>query len=84
MKRSPRLGVEAARKAFPSLIDDAHEGRSTVITKHGKPWAMIGPPAEPRAEAVVDIRQLRGTGKGLWGRSPARTVDKMRGEWDQD
>lgn len=28
-----------------------------------------------------DLRALRGSGRGLWGRSPAATLEKLRGEW---
>ncbi len=84
MKAITKLGAEAARKAFPSLIDRARQGKATLITKHGKPFALVVPPGgSGQGLAGGDIRQLRGTGKGLWGRSSARTIDRLRREWDQ-
>jgi len=85
MKPTPTLGAEEARKAFPTLIEQARQGKATLVTKHGRPCALIGPPdAVAPKQPGADIRQLRGTGKGLWGRSAARTIDRLRREWDRD
>ena len=85
MKNASKLGVEAARKAFPALVEQARQGKATLVTRHGKPWAMIVPPNTPLPSPTGgDIRQLRGSGKGLWGRSASRAIDRMRREWDRD
>jgi prevent-host-death family protein len=82
MKTPTRQGAEQARKHFPALVDQAARGEATIITKHGKPYAALVP-ASYLAEnkARVDIRALRGSGKGLWGRSIQRTIRSMREEW---
>ena len=85
MKATTKIGAEAARKAFPSLIDRARQGKATLVTRHGKPCALIAPPGGSGAAlAGGDIRQLRGTGKGLWGRASSRRIDGLRREWDRD
>ena len=85
MRATSKIGVEAARKALPSLIDRAQQGKATLITRHGKPCALIAPPGGAgQLQAGGDIRQLRGTGKGLWGRAASRKIDSLRREWDRD
>ncbi|OGA02858.1 MAG: hypothetical protein A3H35_01045 [Betaproteobacteria bacterium RIFCSPLOWO2_02_FULL_62_17] len=85
MKPISTIGAEEARKAFPALIEQARQGKTTLVTKHGRPCAVIAPPDALTAKpAGADILQLRGTGKGLWGRSAARTIDRLRREWDRD
>ena len=82
MKTAAKKGVEQARRNFPALIEQAARGEPTIITKHGKPYAALVP-ASYLAQNVarVDIRALRGSGKGLWGRSIKRTIRSMREEW---
>jgi prevent-host-death family protein len=36
-------GAEEARNELPHLLDEAEKGRSTVITKHGRPVAALAP-----------------------------------------
>lgn len=77
-------GAEAARNDFPSLISAASEGRTTIITRHGRPVAAIVP-----AESVLNsqrqlpISTIAGTGKGLWGKNSRRTIAKLRDEWNR-
>jgi len=76
-------GIEDTRKHLPALVEDAHRGRATLITKRGKPYAALVPVAAlARARHGPDIRALRGSGKGLWGRSSTTTLEKLRAEWD--
>jgi len=76
-------GIEDTRKRLPALVEDAHGGRATLITKRGKPYAALVPlSALDRARKGPDIRTLRGSGRGLWGRSPAATLERLRAEWD--
>lgn len=80
------LGIEQARATLPSLVAEAQGGRSRVITKHGKPVAMLVPIAAsdaklPAAKRTASLTLLRGTGRGLWGTSVGRTIDKLRDEW---
>jgi prevent-host-death family protein len=75
-------GAEEARTLLPQLLEEAHHGKTSLITKRGKPYAAIVP-----ADAVasdkprVPLLSLEGTGQGLWGRSSAGTVDRLRDEW---
>jgi prevent-host-death family protein len=43
MSRQERKGVEDARSQLPTLLAEAERGRSTIITRHGKPIAAIVP-----------------------------------------
>lgn len=59
-----RMGVFDAKTHFSALIEDAIAGKSTVITKRGKPVAQIVPTEEARRErarrAAERIRAMRG------------------------
>jgi prevent-host-death family protein len=82
MKRASRLGSEQARRNFPTLVERAARGEPTLITKHGKPYAALVPASALSSRSGgADLRALRGTGKGLWGRSVRRTIARMRDEW---
>jgi prevent-host-death family protein len=82
LKTATKKGAEQARRNFPALVEQAARGEPTIITKHGKPYAALVP-ASYLSQNVgrVDIRSLRGSGKGLWGRSVKRTIRSMRDEW---
>jgi len=58
------VGVFEAKTHFSALIDDAVAGKTTVITKRGKPVAYLVPTEEARREraqlAVERLRALRG------------------------
>lgn len=76
-------GSEAARKKLPSLLERAHRGLSTLITRRGVPYAAIVPASEAlRKNAGLGLPQLRGSGKGLWGKDAAAWVREIRGEWE--
>ena len=82
MKTVAKKGAEEARRNFPALVEQAARGEPTIITKHGKPYAALVPASYVGQDvARVDIRALRGSGKGLWGRSIKRTIRSMREEW---
>ena len=75
-------GAESARAHLPDLLDDAHQGVSTIITKRGRPYAALVPLAQsapPRK--IPSLLKMKGSGVGLWGRSSARTVAQLRDEW---
>jgi antitoxin (DNA-binding transcriptional repressor) of toxin-antitoxin stability system len=82
MAKRKFIGVEEARKIFPSLVDSARHGETTVITRHGKPYAAVGPfdAASIRWRASEGILALRGSGRGLYG-DVARSIDEARREW---
>jgi len=74
-------GAEEARTLLPELLERAHHGSASVITKRGKPYAAIVPVAQTRARSRISILALSGSGEGLWGRQPSKTIDALRDEW---
>jgi len=77
-------GAEEARNQLPHLLDEAEKGRSTVITKRGRPVAALVPiEAYDAAVRQEPLTPLTGSGRGLWGKSSARTIRKLRGEWSR-
>jgi prevent-host-death family protein len=84
MSRAPRKGAEEARNQLPDLLDAAEHGRSTIITRHGRPVAALVPIAEHRpAQKQETLLPLAGSGRGMWGRDSRRTLRKLRDEWDR-
>jgi len=79
-KRSAPVGAERARQQLPELLDRAHRGEATIITKHGKPYAALVPLDQHRSGAPVSLTSLRGTGKGMWG-EVGEYVGGLRDEW---
>jgi prevent-host-death family protein len=84
MSRRNHKGVEDARSQLPTLLAEAERGRSTIITRHGRPIAAIvpvgrtaGPPRQ------MSLLGLAGSGKGLWGKDSTKTLRKLRDEWDR-
>lgn len=61
---SKQVGMFEAKTHFSALIEDAVAGKTTVITKRGKPVAKIVPTEEARRErarlAVERLRAMRG------------------------
>ena len=78
-----RVRAERARQHFAEIIATAEKGGVTIIEKYGKPKAMVVPmTSEPSGPPTkVKLTTLAGTGAGLWGKSPARFIDKLRAEW---
>lgn len=75
-------GVQEARQELPALIEAAHRGSTTIITKHGKPYAAIVPVNETRgSHRGVTVAQLRGSGKKIWKKDAADEVTRLRNEW---
>jgi prevent-host-death family protein len=90
MKSSPKSlkvlhkGSEEARNELPDLIDDAQNGRSTIITRHGKPVAALVPLEIYRAAAEQQsVLGLEGSGRGLWGVDSRETLAELRDEWQR-
>jgi prevent-host-death family protein len=81
MSTPAKRGVEAARKNLPVLLDQAHRGRTIVITKHGKPFAAIVGIDRTPQKSGLSLTRLRGTGKGQWGPSSAQWLKRLRAEW---
>lgn len=84
MTRPGRKGAEEARNQLPDLLTAAENGRSTVITKHGRPVAAIVPMADfaggPRQQPLLLVK---GSGRGLWGKDSNRTLRDLRDEWSR-
>ena len=77
-----KIGSEAARRRLPTLLEQAHQGRASVIMKHGKPYAVLASLDQCRMSATrVGLLELRGSGRGLWGDTPSAAVAAMRDEW---
>lgn len=56
------LGVFEAKTRFSLLIAEAADGKTTIVTKNGKPVAEVGPlrnVSDRRTQAVKHIRALR-------------------------
>ena len=84
MTKVTRKGAEEARNQLPELLDAAENGRSTIITKHGRPVAALVPPDDYVAMGrQQSILPLMGSGRGYWGRSSSSTIRKLRDEWSR-
>jgi prevent-host-death family protein len=79
-----RKGAEEARNQLPDLLDAAEKGRSTIITRHGRPVAALVP-VEARGVAIRQqpLTPVAGSGRGLWGKNSTRTLRKLRDEWSR-
>jgi prevent-host-death family protein len=75
-------GADEARTQLPKLLELAHRGTTTVITRRGKPYAVVAPVDHvPERRTREGLLTLRGSGKGFWGSSSARGIRRMRDEW---
>lgn len=80
--RTKMCGAEEARATLPELLEQAHRGGVTVITKRGRPYAALVPVARLGVRARrLPLLSLRGSGAGLWGEDARALVDRMRDEW---
>lgn len=83
MPKNKTYGAEEARTHLPELLERAHRGERSVITKRGKPYAEVVPvgtpaPGKPR----IPLLSLAGSGTGLWGGISRETIERMRDEWE--
>jgi prevent-host-death family protein len=79
-----RKGVEEARTHLPALLAEAEKGRSTIITRHGRPVAALVPIVAYNAAAQQQpLTPLEGSGRGLWGKDATRTLRELRKEWSR-
>ncbi len=86
MTDTTQYGLEQARAHLPHIAAEAVAGYTSVITRHGKPVAVVVPVDEWRAQQARQSRAggilaLRGTGRGLWSSGAARAVADLRDEW---
>ena len=78
-----RCGAEKARQTLPALLERAHRGGVTIITRHGVPYAALVPvEARPTEDTAPSVMSLRDTGRGLWIEEPAAHIARMLDEWD--
>jgi prevent-host-death family protein len=76
-----RKGVEEARNRLPELLDAAEKGQSTIITRHGRPVAVLVPiTAYGAGISQQPLTPWRGSGRGLWGKDSTRTLRRLRDE----
>ena len=79
-----RKGAEEARNQLPDLLDAAEQGKSTIITRRGKPIAAIVPiDAFKPARQQLSLLPLKGTGRGLWGKDSTKTIRALKDEWER-
>jgi prevent-host-death family protein len=84
MNKASYKGAEEARNQLPDLLEAAEKGRSTVITRHGRPVAALVPVSEHRRiSRQQPLAPLKGSGRGLWGRESTRTIRDLRDEWSR-
>jgi prevent-host-death family protein len=82
VKTPAHRGAEDARNQLPNLLAAAEKGRSTVITRHGKPVAALVPVgANDRHARQQSLLSLSGSGRGLWGEDSNQTLRELRDEW---
>jgi prevent-host-death family protein len=86
MSDTPQYGLEQARAQLPLIASEAVAGTSSVITRHGKPVAVVVPVEQWRVQQARSLRQggvlaLRGSGRGLWPEGAAQAVTQLRDEW---
>lgn len=71
---SRSVGVFEAKTHFSALIDDALAGKTTTITKRGKPVAAIVPAEDARRErARLAVERLRGM-RGVLRLAPGESI----------
>jgi prevent-host-death family protein len=56
MAEQESLSVAAAKRDFRRLLDEAERGQRTVISRHGKPVAALGPVRPDRTDLPVARR----------------------------
>lgn len=80
-----QLGIEITRKRLPELVAAAHQGITTVITKHGQPYAALVPVGRAgiKPGLPTSLLALKGSAVGLWGKVSSRTIAELRDEWSR-
>jgi prevent-host-death family protein len=84
MAKPLRRGAEEARSQLPELLTAAQRGRQTIITRHGRPVAVLTPfSASGEANAQRSLLSLAGSGRELYGRDSRVTLRRLRDEWER-
>jgi antitoxin Phd len=76
------LGLRDAKTSFSAIVEAAERGEATIITKHGKPAAVVVPVEEARRLRLADRPSFAALLMGIphtveieRDRSPLREVD---------
>ena len=84
MNKPLRKGAEEARNQLPELLTAAQHGQQTVITRHGRPVAILVPISEHlEAGAQRSLLPLVGSGRGLYGADSQAMLRNLRDEWNR-
>ena len=84
MKQVERKETEEARRQLPELLEAAQQGQSTIITKHGRPVAVLIPVDEfVQKNTQHSLLPCEGSGRGLWGSNSTDTLRALRDEWER-
>ena len=84
MAKPLRRGAEEARNQLPELLTAAQRGRQTIITRHGKPIAILAPISNTgQVNPQRSLLPLAGSGHGLYGRDSRTLLCNLRDEWDR-
>jgi prevent-host-death family protein len=79
-----RKDAEEARNRPPELLAAAERGHSTIITRQGRPLAVLAPIAARGAGVGQQpLTPWQGSGRCLWGKDSARTVRRLREQWSR-
>ncbi|WP_396269606.1 type II toxin-antitoxin system Phd/YefM family antitoxin [Ideonella sp.] len=86
MTKPKPYGLEQARAQLPQIASEAVAGYTSVITRHGKPVAVVLPVSTWEAQQHANrprasLLALRGTGRGLWPQGASTAVAELRHEW---
>lgn len=84
MTKPIRKGAEEVRSQLSELLTAAQQGRQTIITRHGRPVAVLAPvSAAGEAHAQRSLLPLAGSGRGLYGRNSQVTLRRLKDEWSR-
>ena len=84
MMKPLRKGAEEARHELPQLLIAAQQGRQTIITRHGRPVAILAPiPEHPEASTQRSLLPLAGSGRGLYARDSRGMLRRLSDEWNR-
>ena len=80
-----RRGAEEARNQLPELLTAALRGQQTIITRHGRPVAILAPISGNGSSGSQQrsLLPLAGSGRGLYGRDSTTVLRELRDEWDR-
>lgn len=69
------VGVFEAKAKFSALVADAMAGKTTIVTKNGKPVAEVGPVKEQPNRAHTAAERLSALRRRLAGEGKLKNVN---------